>query len=510
MSFDSVLFRPGDPRPEDGIAPPDFFVDLNLDQIVAAVTAGKAEYRLEPFFHAALHDADGVAFRHEVMRDVEQPALFASVKEFASGMRAVREHLAELKKHYHERQKDRWFLDAVGLYGAAVQRFAGELSAASPKSRGLLAFRDYLARYTSSQRFITLVEEGKRLEAALAAIRYTVLTRDLRVEVQRYAGEADYSAEVAATFERFRQGDVEEHRFAFPNALEMNQVEGWILDGVAQLFSETFSQLAAYRATNADFQDRLVAAFDREIQFYVAYLDYIAPLKAAGLAFCYPRVSAAEKQVSDRQGFDLALAGKLIAENATPVCNDFHLNDPERIIVVSGPNQGGKTTFARMFGQLHYLASLGLPVPGAEAQLYLPDRLFAHFDREERMADLRGKLEDDLVRMRAILDAATPRSLIVINEIFASTALRDAIWLSERIGGAIMRLDALCVWVTFVEEVASLGEKTVSMVSTVAPENPVIRTFKIVRRPADGLAYAMALAAKHGLAYQRIRERLGR
>ena len=403
MTFHSILFeRAADRINTETVEAPDFFGDLTFDQIVAAVTAAKEEYNLTPFFYVPLHDVDAVTFRHEVMRDLEDGRLFDAIKAFALSMHAVRAHLAEIEKRYYERQKDRWFLDAVDLYGDAVNRLVRDLSVAQFNSRGLLAFRDYLARYASSEGFTSLVEQAKRLEVELSAIRYTIFIQGLRVEVRHYAGEPDYSPEIEATFERFQQGAVQEYTFRFSDSVEMIHTEAQILDGVAHLHQGTFSELARYQTTNKDFLDPTVVTFDREIQFYVAYLEYIVRFKKAGLNFCYPAISASHKEVCDYQGFDLALAGKLIREHSTPICNDFSLTGPERIIVVSGPNQGGKTTFARTFGQLHYLASLGCPVPGTRAQLYLSDRLFTHFDREEHMTNLRGKLEDDIVRIHHI------------------------------------------------------------------------------------------------------------
>jgi hypothetical protein len=72
----------------------------------------------------------------------------------------------------------------------------------------------------------------------------------------------------------------------------------------------------------------------------------------------------------------------------------------------------------------------------------------------------------------------------------------------------ISDLGALALCVTFVDELSTLGEETVSMVSTVVPENPAERTFRIVRRRADGLAYAAALAEKYGLTYDSLRRRM--
>lgn len=510
-TFQSILFaRPEQRTGVDELHAPAFFRDLNLDQVVDSITAGREDYRLEAFFYALLDDVDAIAYRHEVLRDLERDALWTCVTAFAQRMRSMREHLAQAGKLYYQRQQEFWFLDAVALYGEAVRQLADGLNSTDVKARGWLAFREYLSSYVESPEFASLMAETAALRDELAGISYCLHIHGNRITVSAYDGEADYAADVEQTFEKFKRGAVKDYRAKFPVWPEMNHVEAGILDRIALLHPGVFSALHDYRDRHREYLDRTIAEFDREIQFYVAYLEYVRRFTAAGLSFCYPQVSDRSKEVEAADTFDVALADRLIREQGAVICNDLRLAEPERIVVVTGPNQGGKTTLARTFGQLHYLARIGCLVPGSAARLFLFDHLFTHFEREEDLATLRGKLEDDLVRIHDTLARATPRSIVIMNEIFTSTTFRDALFLSRQVLERIVQLDLLCVCVTFIDELTTLGATTVSMVSTIAPDDPTRRTYKVVRKPADGRAYAAAIAAKYGLSYDRLKERLAR
>ncbi len=507
--FQSVLFH----QPADGVSgpasEPDYFGDLNLDQILRAITSGREEYELAPFFYAPVHEVVAVRYRHAVLCDLEQPEVVEAVRRFAECMSRMRAHLRQAEKLHYELQRQSWFVAAVEIYCDAVHALADDLAERQLTSEGMNGLRGYLAEYVAAHPFTSLVEETRALRKALGSIRYSLLIRSGRVTVTKYAGDADYSTEVLATFARFRQGSVNSYRRMLPDHVEMNPVEARILDGVAELYPEVFASRTEYCARHHDYLDATVARFDREVQFYVGYLELIGRLRDTGLPFCYPHVSARSKAVSAADTFDLALANKLVSDDRTIVRNDFHLDGPERMFVVSGPNNGGKTTFARTFGQLHHLASLGLPVPGREAQLFLPDRIYSHFEREEDIETLRGKFDEELVRVHSILERANSSSVIVMNESFNSTTLSDALFVGTEVMRLILELGCLGVYVTFVDEIASLSDATVSMVTQIVPENPAKRTFKVLRQPADGLAYAWAIAEKHGLTYERVIDRVG-
>jgi hypothetical protein len=182
-------------------------------------------------------------------------------------MRAMREYLAQANKLYYKHQKEKWFLDAVDLYCDSVNSLAHDLAPFAIRSEGLLRFRDYIASYVLSERFISLLADTKKLQADLSTVTYCVLIKGNAMQVRKYDSEIDYSAAVEKTFQKFQQGAVKDYRVKFSDPPEMNQIEAKVLEFVTRLYPEIFSNLAAFSEQNVDYLDNTIGVFDRQIHF---------------------------------------------------------------------------------------------------------------------------------------------------------------------------------------------------------------------------------------------------
>ncbi len=479
--------------------------DLHLDRIIAAVAGDLDPYRLTEWLRRPLCDLDAVRYRQEVFTDLAAPQACRVFDEFAVALWRMRDLTALSTGHRHPRQRARRLLDAAAEYVSAVTRLHDELTGLPLTSRALTGWRAYVAELTAGAAFTRLATDVRAAESALREVRFAVRILDRTVEVGTYGGEPDYADTIANLFRRFGSGEPAPR--SAPDRSEPDPFEMQMLDRVAELFPAPFRLLDRFAREHAEFADPGVAVFDREIHFYLRYLAVAERVTGDGRALTLPEVTAEFDRPTATAAFDMTLALKHVAERKPLVCNDVRLDDTERILVVTGPNSGGKTTFARTVGQLVYLAALGCPVPAAHARLPLPDRICTHFERADAADDRTGRLLRELTAVRDTLAVATSRSVILLNESFASTTTADGLRIGGEVLDRIAALGAITVFVTFFEGLAT-GPARVGLVAAVASGDPARRTYRLHRRPADSRAHAATLADRYGLTYEAVTARI--
>ena len=518
--FYSVLF----PTEESAKRPrnqrePDCFSDLQLDRILKAVLPDYADFHLEEYFYTPLTDPETVRYRQEVMEELEEPEKRAAVEEIIRRIPETRAILEETRPKLlkgglltGEKLTDNYlemgrFLDTLVSYLDAVNDLNGILQKLNLRSAGLRRFSEYLTDYCASEQLRDMTAWRQRIRENLKHIRFNMLVKPLSIRVTPYEGQEDYAERITALFSRFRQEEARIFLRPIEEKPRSERIENQVLKMVSKLYPAEFKDLRDFVAAYIDITDDTVLDFIREVQFYFAWLDMMKTMKEIGFRFCYPELRGRDEERFALDGYDLSLAVRTLKP---VVPNDFSLTPPEQILVVTGPNQGGKSTFARAFGQVFYLASLGVSVPARQAALPLCDQVLTHFERGEDQKLKSGKLEEDILRLKGLLDRSTKDSVFVVNEIYSSTTLKDALTLGGHMIDAITDKAGSAVVVTFMEELSEYGPQTVSMVSGVSDDAEHTRTYQVRRRKADGVAFARLLAGKYGLTKEQLKGRLRR
>jgi hypothetical protein len=192
-------------------------------------------------------------------------------------------------------------------------------------------------------------------------------------------------------------------------------------------------------------------AMRAELAFYIGCLNLYEALEAKDAERCRPLPQQMSRDELTARGlYDVALA---LTIDAPIVPNDLWGNG-RRLVIVTGANQGGKSTFLRAVGQAQLMMQAGMFV-GAQAHCASVVRnVFTHYKREEDQSLSGGKLDEELSRMSAIADTIQPRSLLLCNESFAATNEREGSQIAAEVVRAMLDCEIRVVFVTHLFDLA--------------------------------------------------------
>lgn len=204
-------------------------------------------------------------------------------------------------------------------------------------------------------------------------------------------------------------------------------------DPVMQLEDHALAELADVVAGAADELHAFFLRLRDETAFYLGCLILRDRLDRAAIPYCLPHPHPPGTTRLHCRGLrDITLA--LGATPATVAGSDLAA-DGRSLLIVTGANNGGKSTFLRSLGAAQLMMQAGMFVLAEEFAADVRDGVFTHFVGDEDHTLSYGKLADELVRMNAVIDRIGPHGMLLCNEAFASTGERDA----GRLAGPLLR-----------------------------------------------------------------------
>lgn len=159
-----------------------------------------------------------------------------------------------------------------------------------------------------------------------------------------------------------------------------------------------------------------------ELAFYAGCLNLYDALTGLGMPTCIPEPLPAESSKRQWAGlYDISLS---LLKNEKVGMNTLQEHD-KRLYIITGANQGGKSTFLRSFGQAQLMTQCGMFAAAESFTAPIRLRIFSHFRKEEDSDMNHGKFDEELTRLDRITDRLTKDSLIIFNEAFAATNERE-------------------------------------------------------------------------------------
>ncbi|MFT8428013.1 MAG: hypothetical protein ABF625_09775 [Leuconostoc mesenteroides] len=490
--FNSVMFKDNDRIPKPILPGNSIFQDLELTKLFTQVNQISG-YTISDFNYQPLNDSADIVYRQQVFNDLKDKSVFQAVQKFVDQMTVMYDKQVTILGNDSKEARDIQLVNILDSQLKAVESLQAALQSHQISSEALKNFFSYLKEYLHSEIVINIKNDIQYVRNDFQNVFYRLSFCGRDVQIEAYPSKRE------SIDDKFREvfSSVFEHPGKMLSPIKMtfvspkfgiNNLQVNILKALSKLYSQPFAELNRFFDNYSQYEDRLMVRIVSELKFYLVWGKVENSIEEkTNLNFTNAKIlrSGTEKV---KGGFDFNLAISKLEDciKGNIVTNDFEISPSKPFLVVSGPNQGGKTTFARMIGQIYYLMNLGIPVPGSNAKLRIRTKLFTHFDRQESSRHLTGLLESDVRRIHDIIEKIDDSSFVILNELFSSTTAADASELGDEVLNYLIKRKVSGVYVTFLESLGS-HKYVQPMMSQVDDKGK--RLFRIIPQKLDNKAY---------------------
>lgn len=474
------------------------FTDLNIDQILDKVCDGWDEdvRSLYASFPSCKEDED---YRKAVYADIRNDQVYSALFKYHSFIKARLDYSSKIENAYELVQKRVWYLRVIYTYVSSLVTLDADLKKAGLRSEGMKAFSSFLSSYLSDVGFKNLYSEATSLWKELS---------DFHVVLSYDKGHFTITNGTApGAYEKFLTELFPGEKRAFDNPFTDTEYYSDLEAEIVRLFTrknkEFFRKLEKFCSDYPSVDNKELSSVESEMVYYLAFAAFERYMKKQGFEMNMPEAS--DDKLSADDLYDLALAITNSELGKKVVSNPLMLSGDESFFVLTGPNQGGKTTYGRSLGQLIWFFKMGFSVPAASACVPYYTDLCTHFSVEESAESGRGKLIDELVRLRPIMDDSRDGAFVVINELFTTAANFDAVEMGQRVLRKLISKKCKGIYVTHLSELTEAGTGVVSLIAEVDENNN--QTFKIGRSMPVEVNTVNKLVVKYRLTYDQLKER---
>jgi DNA mismatch repair ATPase MutS len=252
---------------------------------------------------------------------------------------------------------------------------------------------------------------------------------------------------------------------------------------ISELTSRGVNLVANAAAQSADHIVSYLTMLRAELGFYLTCLNARDRLVAKGQPTSFPEPhEAPSRLLTTGELCDVSLA---LSTDRSVVGNDVDA-DGKSLVIVTGANSGGKSTFLRSVGLAQLMMQSGMFVTAESYRASISTGVFTHFIREEDATMTSGRLDEELSRLSVIADRLRPHSLVLFNESFAATNEREGSEIGRQVVRALLGAAIRVVFVTHQFDFAESFHR----------QHPDTTVFLLAERQHDGRrSYKLAVAA---------------